>query len=120
MVPCAAGGSIPFVPHDTISMLKEIKMKYPKSWSRYGFVDAFNPQLDWYNPDVIGIDVGVTMLMAENHRTGFVWELFMKNEEVTRAMKLANFRKSSGSIQNPSYLKLVCFLALAFFVRVSI
>ena len=29
----------------------------------------FNPLKDWYNPDVIGIDVGITMLMAENQRT---------------------------------------------------
>jgi len=35
----------------------------------------------WYDTDVLGIDLGITMLMAENHRTGFVWEQFMKNEE---------------------------------------
>jgi hypothetical protein len=28
----------------------------------------------WYDTDVIGIDTGITMLMAENARTGFVWE----------------------------------------------
>lgn len=111
MVPCAAGGSIPFVPRDTIDMLKHINRTYPKVWSRYGFVDAFQPQLDWYNPDVIGIDVGVTMLMAENHRTGFVWELFMKNEEVQRSMKLAGFRSSSGS-PRPAAFSYLAILAL--------
>ena len=95
MVPCAAGGSIPFLPRDTIDMLKHIKEAYPRSWDYYGFIDAFNPVSNWYNPDVIGIDVGVTMLMAENHRTGFVWEIFMKNEEVARSMKLAGFKSVS-------------------------
>jgi hypothetical protein len=35
---------------------------------------------------VLGIDLGITMLMAENHRTGFVWQTFMKNPEATSAM----------------------------------
>lgn len=96
-------------------MLKYIKKQYPKSWNRYGFVDAFQPQLDWYNPDVIGIDVGVTMLMAENHRTGFVWELFMKNEEVTRAMKLAGFRPSSSSKLMSGCFKLALLVVLSMF-----
>jgi hypothetical protein len=34
-------------------------------WKRYGFVDAFN-HTGWMAPDVIGIDVGITLLMAEN------------------------------------------------------
>jgi len=57
-------------------------------WKRYGFIDAFNPQTGWYAPDVIGIDVGITMLMAENLRTEFVWRTFMKNPEAMRAMEL--------------------------------
>ena len=31
-------------------------------------MDAFNPLTDWYDTDVIGIDTGITMLMAENAR----------------------------------------------------
>jgi hypothetical protein len=40
------------------------------------------------NPDVIGIDLGISMLMAENARTGFVWKTFMKNPEASEAMNL--------------------------------
>jgi hypothetical protein len=32
------------------------------------------------------------MLMAENARTGFVWETFMKNPEAQRALERAGFR----------------------------
>jgi len=32
------------------------------------------------------------MLMAENQRTGFVWETFMKNREAQRGMRKAGFR----------------------------
>jgi hypothetical protein len=48
----------------------------------------------WYDQDVLGIDLGITMLMAENQRTGFVWEQFMKNEEIKRAMQLAGFKSA--------------------------
>jgi hypothetical protein len=40
---------------------------------------------------VIGIDVGITMLMAENKRTGFVWETFMKNREAQTALEKVGF-----------------------------
>ena len=92
VVPCAAGGSIPFLPAATMRVLHNIHDRYPKAWCRYGFVDAFNPLTGWYDTDVIGIDTGVTMLMAENARTGFVWETFMKNPEAQRGMALAGFK----------------------------
>ena len=92
VVPCATGGSLPFLPAETIRVLKTIHEKYGKrAWRKYGFVDAFNPLKNWYNPDVLGIDAGITLLMAENARTGFVWEHFMKNEEVKRGMERAGF-----------------------------
>lgn len=60
-------------------VLRNIRGRYKeKAWARYGFVDAFNPLDGWSDPDVLGIDLGITMVMAENHRTGFVWDIFMK------------------------------------------
>lgn len=92
IVPAATGGSIPFLPAKTMRVLRTIHDHYPKAWCRYGFVDAFNPLTDWYDTDVIGIDTGITMLMAENARTGFVWNTFMKNPEAKRGMELAGFK----------------------------
>ena len=92
IVPCAAGGSVPFLPAETMRVLHTIHDHYPKAWCRYGFIDAFNPLTNWYDTDVIGIDVGITMLMAENARTGFVWETFMKNPEAQRGMQIAGFK----------------------------
>ena len=63
------------------------KIIWERAWSRYGFVDAFNPLTNWYDTDVVGIDTGITMLMAENARTGFVWDTFMKNPEARRGMQ---------------------------------
>ena len=33
-------------------------------YGRYGFADAFHPTDGWVNPDVIGIDLGITLLSA--------------------------------------------------------
>jgi len=92
IVPSAAGGSLPFLPEATMRVLRTIHDHYPQAWCRYGFVDAFNPLTNWYDRDVIGIDTGITMLMAENARTGFVWETFMKNHEAQRGMAIAGFK----------------------------
>jgi hypothetical protein len=93
IVPSASAGSLPFLPQPVMRVLRTIKDRYPLAWSKYGFVNAFNPLSKWYDTDVIGIDTGITLLMAENVRTGFVWETFMKNETAQRGMQRAGFRK---------------------------
>jgi hypothetical protein len=98
VVPAAAAGSLPFLSSDTLKVLRTIRRRYPAAWGRYGFVDAFNPLTHWVNPDVIGIDLGISMLMAENARTEFVWKTFMKNQEMQKAMKLAGFHSSGSTI----------------------
>jgi len=60
-------------------------------WKKYGFVDAFNPLTGWASQDVLGIDVGISMLMAENARSQFVWKTFMRNPEAATAMQRAGF-----------------------------
>lgn len=92
IVPCAAGGSLSFVPSDCMAVLRNIQTQYPKAWQRYGFVDAFNPLTSWYGPDVIGIDVGITMVMAENHRSNFVWRTFMTAPEALSAFSAVGLK----------------------------
>jgi hypothetical protein len=67
---------------------------FAKAWGRYGFCDAFHPQANYYDPDVLGIDLGIGVLMAENLRTGFVWETFARNPEVPLAMRRAGFHSA--------------------------
>ncbi|MGH9642049.1 MAG: glucoamylase family protein [Terriglobales bacterium] len=92
VVPCAAAGSIPFVPSDCIAVLRNILRTYPAAWQPYSFVDAFNPLENWYDSDALGIDLGIAMLMADNYRSTFVWNTFMKNPEAQAAMVAAGFR----------------------------
>lgn len=93
VVPCACAGSIPFLSSDCLAVLRNIRFNFTtQAWRKYGFVDSFNPLTGWSNTDVIGIDLGITMLMAENARTGFVWQTFMANPEAQTAMGAVNFQ----------------------------
>ena len=92
VVPCAAAGSLPFDFASTIHVLRWIREHYPQAWRRYGYVDAFNPLTNWFDADVIGIDLGISVLMAENQRTQFVWNTFMKDPAAEKGMNLAGFR----------------------------
>ena len=93
VVPYAAAGSLMFVPQLAMSALKTIHAKYPRVYGEYGFADAFNPNTEWINRDVIGIDLGITLLSAENARSGNVWRWFMRNPEINRAMNLVGLEK---------------------------
>ncbi len=99
VVPCAPGGSLPFAPRECIMALRRMReIGGEQVWRRYGFVDAFNPQTGWVSPDVIGIDVGITLVMAENLRSELVWKIFMSAPEVRLGMWLAGFRSEETKV----------------------
>jgi hypothetical protein len=81
-------------PDICIPALHAIKEKYgDKVWGKYGFADAFNPLTGWISTDTLGLDVGITLLSAENLRHASVWKWFMANAEPQKAMQLAGINK---------------------------
>jgi hypothetical protein len=62
-------------------------------WGLFGLKDSFNVKCEpgWFDNDYIGIDVGAMQVMIENHRSGLIWDTFMRNQEITQAMDLARF-----------------------------
>jgi len=92
VAPCAAAGSLMFTPDISIPALRAIQTQFKdRVYGRYGFIDSYNPSLQWFDSDVVGIDQGITLLSAENLLSGNVWRWFMANEPVTRAMDLIGF-----------------------------
>ncbi len=87
VVPYAVAGSLMFTPDIAIPTLKEMKEKYGnKVYGKYGFADVFNPHNGWVGSDVLGIDQGISLLGAENLRSGKVWYWFMQNAEPRNAL----------------------------------
>jgi hypothetical protein len=75
-----------------------------KLYGKYGFRDAFNPTYrypsafangstknGWFDIDYLGIDQGPILLMAENARTNFVWNLMKRNPHIRRGLQRAGF-----------------------------
>ena len=89
VVPCAAAGSLMFTPDLSMPVIRALRDRFgERVYGRYGFVDAFNPNTSWTNPDVLGINLGITLLSAENLRSGRIWRWFMANPEIGRALRL--------------------------------
>jgi hypothetical protein len=107
IAPTAAAGSLPFAPEIVLPALKEMQKRYgARVFRRYGFIDAFNPTVaaiglkpasgtvhpdGWFTDNYLGIDQGPIVLMAENHRSGLVWEVMKKNPHLVRGLCRAGF-----------------------------
>lgn len=99
IAPTAAAGSIVFAPEVCIPTLMNIHKKYSKKglWAKYGLLDSFNPTLNWFNSEYIGIDQGPIVIMIENLRTGLVWKYFMKDPLIQNGLKKLGFKNLTGN-----------------------
>lgn len=94
IAPTAVAGSMPFAPEVCIPTLRHFYDTHRENiWTGYGFTDAFNPSVNWWGPDVIGIDQGAILLMIENYRNQGVWSHFMKSPIIQRGLQKAGFKK---------------------------
>jgi hypothetical protein len=99
----AAAGSLAFEPRLCLDDLENMRSTYgDKAFLKYGFVDAFSPLDNWYDTDCLGIDIGPSVIMAENCRSGFVWQTFMSSPEAKAALKAAGFRALEPSDDRPT------------------
>jgi hypothetical protein len=99
LAPTGPSGSVAFAPEISIPALKAIRKQYPRVWSEFGFFDAFNPTFvtpatgpgGWVDRDYLGIDQGPIVIMIENLRNGFIWNLMKKNAYIVQGLKRAGF-----------------------------
>jgi hypothetical protein len=92
LAPTAVGGSLPFAPEVCLPALRHLYSRYRTNlWTGYGFRDAFNLTANWWGPDVLSIDQGAILLMAENYRSQRVWQRFMRSPEIRRGLQAAGF-----------------------------
>jgi hypothetical protein len=92
IAPYAAISSIVFAPEIVMPTIKSFNEKYGKNlWGLYGYLDAFNPTLNWFNKEYIGIDQGPLLLMIENFRSGLIWKYVMKDSIIQNGLKRLGF-----------------------------
>jgi len=99
LAPWAVVASLPFAPEIVLPTLEhfneiEIGVEHP-----YGLEATFNPtfpdqegrRCGWLSPWHYGINQGPIVLMIENYRTGFLWQLMRKSRYVVEGLRRAGF-----------------------------
>lgn len=96
--PTGAIAALLFAPDLARSAADAMYARYgDKIWGRYGFSNGFNPDRNWYDQDVIGIDLGMALLAIEDVQTGLPWKLLASHPATQRALKAAGFHPSSDN-----------------------
>lgn len=99
--PTGALACLQFTPDRALSSAQHIYRTYgDKLWGRYGFGNAFNLDRNWFDEDVIGIDLGMALLAIENYRTGRVWKWMAQSPVVQRGWEKAGFAKQPSKVKN--------------------
>ena len=93
--PTAALSSFPYTPKESMQFLKYLYQDADSLIGKYGPYDAYSVSGKWYIPHYLAIDQGPIPVMIENYRTGLLWNLFMKNEDVQRGLNGLGFEQKS-------------------------
>lgn len=98
-------GSTPFTPRQTIDFTRNMLIRfqaneggYDALVGRYGFMNSFNlgrpynsSQVGHFATNIIGLDMGPVVGSVENHMSGLVWKMAMRNQFVRTGMQNAGF-----------------------------
>lgn len=111
IAPTAMASSIAFEPPLVLSGLTAMRRRFgPAIYSRYGFLDSFNPTLTkapapgepsagrlvpgfgWVDVDYLGIDQGPIVGMIANHRDALIWRHMRRSPPLVAGLKRAGFK----------------------------
>jgi hypothetical protein len=90
--PTAALSSFPYTPTESMQFLKYLYNEADSLIGVYGPYDAYSQTENWYLPRYLAIDQGPIPVMIENYRSGLLWNLFMKNEDIQQGLKKLDFK----------------------------
>src|SRR6266851_4699151 len=99
IAPWAAATSLPFAPEIVLPTLQYFNDAYPDMTSEYGFKCSFNPTFNegyqsprgWVSKGYYGLDQGPVVIMIENHRSGFFWNLMRKCPYLADGLRRTGF-----------------------------
>ncbi len=103
IAPTAAISSLPFAPEVCLPTLEAMWNRWPVG--KYGFFDGYNETFTeisrspksqpgypfWVDKDYLGIDQGPIVLMIENYRSSFLWDLMKRNPYIVMGLQRAGF-----------------------------
>jgi hypothetical protein len=91
--------SLPFAPEITLPAIENYLQQYPHLHGKYGMLCSINLTYPtktnglegWYSDNNSGLNEGPVVLMIENFRNGFVWELMKRLPYISSGLKRAGF-----------------------------
>jgi hypothetical protein len=92
ITPAAALASFAYAPAQAMAALRHFYEDLgDRIWGRFGFVDGFSEQHEWYADNFVAISQGPIVVMIENYRSGLLWKLFMGIPEIQAGLKKLGF-----------------------------
>ncbi len=95
VAPTAALSSMPYTPEESMAVLKNLYRNHGRdTFGPMGFYDAVNLGMEGSKNtgSYLAIDQGPIVDMIENHRSGAIWNAFMKNPDVRKGLDVLGFR----------------------------
>lgn len=98
IAPWAAAASLPFAPEIVLPTLQYFNDTFPEMTSEYGFKCSFNPTFEasgatgWISKGYYGLDQGPIVLMIENYRSDFFWNLMKRCPYLITGLRRAGFK----------------------------
>ena len=88
--------TLPFGAAPAIEGTRHLLKTYPQVCSIDRFSSGFNPTFartgaGWLSEGWFGLDQGLLVLMIENYRTGFIWELMRRCPSIHSGLRRAGF-----------------------------
>ncbi len=100
IAPWAAVASLPFAPEIVLPTIAHFRTLKLHEANPYGFKASFNPSFPtdkshpagWVSPWHFGINEGPTVIMIENYRSGFLWDLMRDCPAFRTGLNRAGFQ----------------------------
>lgn len=99
LAPWAVVASLPFAPEIVLPSISYFDETFPEMTSKYGFKCSFNPTFsttaskEWISKGYYGLDQGPIVLMIENYRSGFLWQLMRRCPYIIDGLRRAGFAR---------------------------
>ena len=98
LAPTAAMSSYPYTPFYSTQMLFQLA-ENALIKGTYGFADAYSPETSTSEKKHLAIDQGPIVVMMENYRSGLIWNLLMKNENIQKGLALAGINSTQKQME---------------------
>lgn len=93
--PTAALSSMPYTPTESMNVMRFL---YNEKKSQYvgvaGPYDAYSVHFNWVTPRYLAIDQGPIAPMIENHKSAFLWNLFMNAPDIRQGLIKLGFHST--------------------------